>query len=457
MGTTIDPYYEWLGIPSKDQPPNHYRLLGIEIFEANPNVIDTAANRQMGFLKEYQAGPDFDLSQRLLNELSAARLCLLSPANKAIYDAQLRAQLDAKGTGPKPSEQDPRWAADAFSTPIAPPPVTAATDPVKACLVRSPVNPQAGPLARRRVAQRGLSSEIRLAIFALGLLASALAATIVLEVASQGLGPKTGTARGTAVQGDGSARSATDDKSVSYHGFRVTRAVESECPEKPTEHATFDSDSLTQSEAGSTETDSATETTAPAASEKTPLASVNQWFETRKKVVLPGKFVLEIPTVHKGRNGSLPVVIVQLQVSNISNSNKLDFRGWTTAGGQSTAAELSDDTGKRLPGIDAAQPEAQTLAPRESVTQTLPFAWPQSEFKKLRLVLPGAALGRKTAIGFEIPRGVIVEVNAQKPGELAASHGANGRRPAASDQRLRTSGPATGSRDIPASRRPSTR
>ena len=90
---TVDPYYEWLGIPPKDQPPNHYRLLGLELFEENRSVIDAAANRQMSFIKEYQAGADSELSQKLLNELSAARLCLLSAPAKAAYDEQLRAQL----------------------------------------------------------------------------------------------------------------------------------------------------------------------------------------------------------------------------------------------------------------------------------------------------------------------------------------------------------------------------
>jgi len=83
---TVDPYYEWLGIPPKDQPPNHYRLLGLELFEENRNVIDAAANRQMSFIKEYQAGADSALSQKLLNQLSAARICLLSPATKTAYD-----------------------------------------------------------------------------------------------------------------------------------------------------------------------------------------------------------------------------------------------------------------------------------------------------------------------------------------------------------------------------------
>jgi len=108
---TSDPYYEWLGIPPKDKPPNHYRLLGLELFEENRNVIDAAANRQMSFIKEYQAGPDSELSQKLLNELSAARLCLLSSPAKAAYDQQLRARLKAQAT-PTPALPIPpalRW------------------------------------------------------------------------------------------------------------------------------------------------------------------------------------------------------------------------------------------------------------------------------------------------------------------------------------------------------------
>jgi len=103
---TVDPYYEWLGIPPKDQPPNHYRLLGLELFEENRSVIDAAANRQMSFIKEYQAGADSELSQKLLNELSAARLCLLSASAKAAYDTQLRAQLKPQA-GPCTGCTDP--------------------------------------------------------------------------------------------------------------------------------------------------------------------------------------------------------------------------------------------------------------------------------------------------------------------------------------------------------------
>ena len=38
----FDPYYKWLGIPPGEQPPNHYRLLGVSLFEPDADVIDAA-------------------------------------------------------------------------------------------------------------------------------------------------------------------------------------------------------------------------------------------------------------------------------------------------------------------------------------------------------------------------------------------------------------------------------
>ncbi len=91
--TEFDPYHKWLGIPKSEQPPNHYRLLGIALFESDVEVIDAAANQRMSYLQEVAVGPHMDLSQKLLNEISAARRCLLDPKKKAEYDARLREEL----------------------------------------------------------------------------------------------------------------------------------------------------------------------------------------------------------------------------------------------------------------------------------------------------------------------------------------------------------------------------
>jgi hypothetical protein len=98
MSGTFDPYHVWLGIPPAEQPPNHYRLLGIAVFESDLDVIDHAADRQMAHVRTFQAGRNGALSQQLLNELSSARLCLLNPAKKSVYDGELRSKL---GTAPK--------------------------------------------------------------------------------------------------------------------------------------------------------------------------------------------------------------------------------------------------------------------------------------------------------------------------------------------------------------------
>src|SRR5215469_4355 len=98
MPEGFDPYRKWLGIPPAEQPPNHYRLLAIGLFEDDPDVIESAADQRMSHLRTFQAGAHSALSQKLLNEVAAAKVCLLSADPKAAYDAELRRRLDsAKG------------------------------------------------------------------------------------------------------------------------------------------------------------------------------------------------------------------------------------------------------------------------------------------------------------------------------------------------------------------------
>ena len=96
----FDPYLKWLGIRAKDQPPNHYRLLGIEVFEPDPDVIANAADARMMLIKTFQSGKHSELSQKLLNEVAAAKVCLLRPERKEEYDRQLREDLQFVSAGP---------------------------------------------------------------------------------------------------------------------------------------------------------------------------------------------------------------------------------------------------------------------------------------------------------------------------------------------------------------------
>lgn len=95
MSNTFDPYRTWLGIPRSQQPPNHYALLGIGLYEDDPEVISNAADRQVAHVRSFHVGPHSELSQRLLNELAGARLCLLNPKRREQYNAELAARLPA--------------------------------------------------------------------------------------------------------------------------------------------------------------------------------------------------------------------------------------------------------------------------------------------------------------------------------------------------------------------------
>ena len=82
MSEKFDPYHLWLGVPASEQPPHHYRLLGIAAFEESPTVIENAADRQMAHLRTFQGGKHAAESQKLLNEVAAAKVFLLNTARE---------------------------------------------------------------------------------------------------------------------------------------------------------------------------------------------------------------------------------------------------------------------------------------------------------------------------------------------------------------------------------------
>ena len=106
MSEEFNPYRVWLGIPLDEQPPNHYRLLGLALFEQDPVVIENAADRQMAHVRTFQSGPNAATSQQILNELSEARLCLLKTATKEPYDSQLQMQMGPEALSDNPLLED---------------------------------------------------------------------------------------------------------------------------------------------------------------------------------------------------------------------------------------------------------------------------------------------------------------------------------------------------------------
>ena len=134
MADSFDPYYTWLGIPSEEQPADHYRLLGIRRFEANEEVIINASDQRMAYIRTFQTGKRSKESQALLNEISAAQVCLLNPDKKKAYDNELRRKLEPASTSrsaTRPAEPQP----SARTTPA----------PAKTLPVAAPLRPSATP------------------------------------------------------------------------------------------------------------------------------------------------------------------------------------------------------------------------------------------------------------------------------------------------------------------------
>jgi sulfatase modifying factor 1 len=88
----FDPYHIWLGIPETARPVSKYRLLAIDDFEDNRDVISAAAEQRTIYLRTMQAGEHAVLVAELLNEVSQARVTLLNEEQKAAYDEELRKQ-----------------------------------------------------------------------------------------------------------------------------------------------------------------------------------------------------------------------------------------------------------------------------------------------------------------------------------------------------------------------------
>lgn len=91
MTDDFDPYAQWLGIQPGEHPVDHYRLLGVDRYEPDREKIQTAADERMRHVRSFQTGPRGLYTQKLLNEIAAAKLRLLNPQSKRAYDESLRA------------------------------------------------------------------------------------------------------------------------------------------------------------------------------------------------------------------------------------------------------------------------------------------------------------------------------------------------------------------------------
>ncbi len=148
---SFDPYLNWLGIPPHEQPPSFYRLLGLVLFEANPQSIEFAADRQSLHVGSFQSGPYGESCQQLLSEIAMARFCLIDPQQKAAYDTQLQESLSHRGERAVAAPPPP--ASFAAGPQFNNPPQN--NSPLNGPQYNSPPMQYGGPAARMNPGQQG--------------------------------------------------------------------------------------------------------------------------------------------------------------------------------------------------------------------------------------------------------------------------------------------------------------
>ena len=107
----FDPYHKWFGISPNEQPPNYYRLLGIPLFESDPDIIEAAAASRALYLKTLNLGEHAAIATEMLNEVALARVTLITPDrrdeyNRSIVNQERTADVSQSSTPPDPSARD---------------------------------------------------------------------------------------------------------------------------------------------------------------------------------------------------------------------------------------------------------------------------------------------------------------------------------------------------------------
>ena len=75
----------WLGLPSGEWPPDHYRLLGLEPREGDPRLIEQRVHERLDMVRCYQMMHP-EQATEAMNRLAQAFVCLTEPLAKRHYD-----------------------------------------------------------------------------------------------------------------------------------------------------------------------------------------------------------------------------------------------------------------------------------------------------------------------------------------------------------------------------------
>ena len=145
MVGNFDPYREWLAVTTGGGTHNYYDLLGLRPLESDLGKINAAFRRQSDRLAPHLSGAQAAVAQRLMSELTEARMTLSTPTAKRAYDQSLAGGQPAAPPAAARAKKTARWSGspapesdDSLLPPTAMPaaPLPSAT----------PVAPLPGPL-----------------------------------------------------------------------------------------------------------------------------------------------------------------------------------------------------------------------------------------------------------------------------------------------------------------------
>lgn len=97
MAEQPDVYKQWLGITDTERPLSYYQLLRVSKFEDSSEKVRANYRKLNAHVRKYATGKYAALSQKLLNELARAMLCLTDAQRKREYDASLGREAGAEG------------------------------------------------------------------------------------------------------------------------------------------------------------------------------------------------------------------------------------------------------------------------------------------------------------------------------------------------------------------------
>lgn len=130
MGGSFDPYREWLAVTTGGGTHNYYDLLGLRPLESDLGKINTAFRRQSDRLAPHLSGAQAAVAQRLMSELTEARMTLSTPTAKRAYDQSLAGGKPAMPPSALPAKKTARWSGTplpANDDSLLPPTATPAT------------------------------------------------------------------------------------------------------------------------------------------------------------------------------------------------------------------------------------------------------------------------------------------------------------------------------------------